>query len=237
MLTELSREIRNGDVTLFIGAGLSMGAGLPGWEKLIRPLAERIGYTGEDWLKAAQYYENEMGRHELISHLREQLDTTRIAPTKSHDLIARLPIRIVFTTNLDDLIERAYRDAEKRVNLVVGATELPFWDESSIKLVKLHGSIDRPETVIITEKDYNKIYRGKALLLQQLNVLLATKTFLFIGYSMNDPDFNQIYDQLSVDLGQYQRRPYLVTFGIDSLRAQDLERRGFNLVSLPGIPP
>ena len=37
---------------LFIGAGLSIGAGLPGWGALIRPLAERIGYQGDDLLKA-----------------------------------------------------------------------------------------------------------------------------------------------------------------------------------------
>jgi hypothetical protein len=116
----------------------------------------------------------------------------------------------------------------------VGATELPYWDESKVNLIKLHGTHDRPASFIVTERDYHTIYRSNALVVQQLNALLATKTFLFIGYSVSDPDFNQIYDQLRVDLGRDQRRPYLVTFGVDAFTAEDLERRGYHVISLPG---
>ena len=107
ILNELAESLRRHNVALFIGAGLSIGAGLPGWEKLIRPLANRIGYTATDMLKAAQYYENRLGRHALISHLRDQLDTTGIEPSQNHDLITQLPVNIVFTTNFADLLERA----------------------------------------------------------------------------------------------------------------------------------
>lgn len=226
--------LTGGNAVLFIGAGLSIGAGLPGWDELVLPLAERIGYSGDDLLKAAQYYENRKGRHALISHLRDRLDTTGITPTENHRLLAGLPIDIVFTTNFDDLLERAYRGAGRAVNLVVGATELPYWDESKVNLVKLHGTHYRPASFIITERDYHTIYRSNALVVQQLNALLATKTFLFIGYSMSDPDFNQIYDQLHVELGRDQRRPYLVTFGVDEFTAEDLEQRGYHVISLPG---
>ena len=229
---ELSQQLSKGNVVLFVGAGLSIGAGLPDWDTLIRPLAERIGYEGDDLLKAAQFYQNRYGRHALISYLRDKLDTTGIEPTENHDLLVRLPIGTVFTTNFDDLLERAYRRAGRSVNLVVGATELPFWDESRVNLVKLHGTYDRPASIIITERDYNTIYRSNALIVQQLNALLATKTFLFVGYSMGDPDFNQIYDQLTIDLGQHQRRPYLVTFDVDEFTMDDLEQRGFQVISL-----
>jgi len=231
---ELSEQLSKSNAVLFIGMGLSIGAGLPGWGALIRPLAERVGYTEDDLLKAAQFYENRNGRHALISYLRDQLDTTGIEPTENHDLLARLPINIVFTTNFDDLLERAYRKAGRSVNLVVGAAELPFWDESKVNLVKLHGTCDRPDSFIITERDYNTIYRSNALIVQQLNALLATKTFLFIGYSVSDPDFNQIYDQLSIDLGRHQRRPYLVTFDVDEFKMEDLEQRGYHVISLSG---
>ena len=230
---ELSEEMRDGNVVLFIGAGLSIGAGLPGWGALICPLAERIGYEGDDLLKVAQYYENRLGRRALISYLRDWLDTIRIEPAENHDLLVRLPVNTVFTTNFDDLLERAYRKAGRPVNLVVGATDLSFWDESRVNLVKLHGTHDRPASFIITERDYNTIYRNNALLMQQLNAMLATRTFLFIGYSVSDPDFNQIYDQLSIDLGQHQRRPYLVTFDVDESVMDDLERRGYHVISLP----
>jgi hypothetical protein len=231
---ELIEQLERGNVVLFAGAGLSIGAGLPGWGALIRPLAQRIGYGGDDLLKAAQFYENRMGRHALISYLREKLDTLGVEPTGNHHLLTRLPVHIVFTTNFDDLLERAYRTAGRAVHLVVGAAELPFWDESRVNLVKLHGTCDRPDSFVITEQDYHTVYRTNALVLQQLNALLATKTFLFVGYSVSDPDFNQLYDQLRIDLGRHQRRPYLVTFDLDAFTREDLERRGYHAIDLPG---
>ena len=230
---ELSEEMRDGNVVLFIGAGLSIGAGLPGWGALIRPLAERIGYEGDDPLKVAQYYENRAGRRALISYLRDRLDTIRIEPAENHDLLVRLPVNTVFTTNFDDLLERVYRKAGRPINLVVGAMDLSFWDASRVNLVKLHGTHDRPASFIITERDYNTIYRNNALLMQQLNAMLATRTFLFIGYSVSDPDFNQIYDQLSIDLGQHQRCPYLVTFDVNEFVVEDLKQHGYHMISLP----
>ena len=110
-------------------------------------------------LKAAQYYENRLGRHALIAHLRDQLDTAGIEPSQNHDLITQLPINIVFTTNFDDLLERAYCRAGRAVNLVARTTELPFWDESRVNLVKLHGTYDRPDSFFITEQDYNIVYQ------------------------------------------------------------------------------
>ncbi len=40
---ELIEDIVDGKVTLFIGAGLSVEAGVPNWDALIRPLARRLG--------------------------------------------------------------------------------------------------------------------------------------------------------------------------------------------------
>jgi SIR2-like domain/NB-ARC domain len=231
---ELVEQLRRHNVVLLVGAGLSAGAGLPGWGALVRPLAERVGYQGDDLLKAAQFYENRAGRHALISYVREQLDTTRIEPTENHALLTRLPVNIVFTTNFDDLLEQAYRRARRPVNLVVGAAGLPYYDESKVNLFKLHGTFDRPDTFVITAQDYNTVYQSNALIVQQLSALLATKTFLFVGYSASDPDFNQIYDRLGVDLGPHRRRSYLVTFGVDKLAAEDFERRGFQVIDLPG---
>ena len=38
----LVEELARGSVVLLVGAGLSMGAGLPGWSELVSPLADAI---------------------------------------------------------------------------------------------------------------------------------------------------------------------------------------------------
>src|SRR6266542_2901462 len=87
-LAEVAALIAKGDTVVFVGAGLSVGAGLPGWSALIRPLAESVGaslppdqyLTAEALLKAAQTYVNKRGRLALVQYLREKLDPQGLEP-------------------------------------------------------------------------------------------------------------------------------------------------------------
>jgi hypothetical protein len=74
MPRELVEQFSRGDGALFVGAGLSIEAGLPGWADLIRPLAQAVGghwpadeadLTTDHLLSAAQHYENQRGRNAL----------------------------------------------------------------------------------------------------------------------------------------------------------------------------
>ena len=68
---ELVNAIVRGDAVLFIGAGLSIDAGLPGWNELLEPLANSISLPmalRADPLKVAQYYQNKRGRNALLNH-------------------------------------------------------------------------------------------------------------------------------------------------------------------------
>jgi hypothetical protein len=38
-MEDIQSALAQGNLVLFVGAGLSMGAGLPGWPALVRPLA------------------------------------------------------------------------------------------------------------------------------------------------------------------------------------------------------
>jgi hypothetical protein len=55
---EIASEISSGCCTLFIGAGVSMGAHLPGWGDLIEKLKDDLGCSSDhDFLTLAQAYE------------------------------------------------------------------------------------------------------------------------------------------------------------------------------------
>ena len=113
---DLRQHLAADEVIAFIGAGMSVGMGLPGRYDLIAELSARISYdlpppkyaTGDALIDASQAYVNQQGLHSLISHLKDRLDTTGKRPTAAHRALARLPISQVFTANFDDLLERAY---------------------------------------------------------------------------------------------------------------------------------
>jgi hypothetical protein len=61
----------------------------------------------------------------------------------------------------------------------------------------LHGSIERPETIILTAQGYDALYRPQSLTsaLATLRVLLTRYTFLFIGFSFEDPEFSALLEE------------------------------------------
>ena len=57
-------QARRGNVSLFLGAGVSVSAGLPSWAVLLEPCAKQLGIaidSNVDLYLLAQYYANEYG--------------------------------------------------------------------------------------------------------------------------------------------------------------------------------
>ncbi|WP_155129254.1 hypothetical protein [[Actinomadura] parvosata] len=116
-LTHLANQLRLGRLSLFVGAGLSIGAGLPSWEKLFAPLQDSLpdvespsGWAGSvrnELPLLAEAYETEYGRNSLILHLRLALSRNAVLPTSVHEALSSLPVDTIATTNYDALIERA----------------------------------------------------------------------------------------------------------------------------------
>lgn len=241
MLPDLIDQFSRGNGILFIGAGLSSGAGLPGWLKLVRPLARSVSYdlpdedkfiTTDHLLTAAQRYENQRGRNSLVQYLLDHLDTTSIQPTLVHRLIASLPVQVIFTTNYDDLIERALREASRLLSIVVSETELPFWSGNRVQVVKLCGDLHRPESIILTKQDFNTYFATRPRLAERLRTTLENHTPLFLGYSLQDPFFNQVWDNIGLDFGRYRRRGHAVMFNAQPLEIDDLRQRSIQVTNL-----
>lgn len=238
---ELSESIQRGDAALCIGAGLSMGAGIPGWTALLRPLAKALGVrmpddadlTGDRLIAIAQHYENQMGRNALISHLRKMVDITGVIPTSIHHLLAFSPVRVMFTTNYDSLLEQALREAGRRVNVSVSESDLAFWHEDEAQVVKLCGDISRPESIVITQRDFNTYQATHARLAERLRNILESNTVLILGYnSMQDPFFNQIWDSIGLNFGSLRRQGFAVLFDAEPLEIDNLRYRGIQAINL-----
>jgi hypothetical protein len=240
---QLKTDLHSGNVDAVIGAGLSVGAGLPGWYSLIRELSERIGYelppqqwaTGEALIDAAQYYVNRQGMHSLVMFLKEKLDTTGKVPTLAHQALARLPLSMVFTGNYDDLIERAFRDAGKRVHIVVKDSAIPFMrhDPDTVNLIKLYGDLDQPETIVLARRQFESFFLERPQMIKLLETELGRSTMLYLGWSHSDPHFNLIFGEMLTRYRHFMRAGYAVMFDVSEAQQQELERKQIHLVAPP----
>lgn len=238
----LYNAFRRGYGAVFVGSGASVDAGLPNWQQLAIALASGLEQTGIQDRAASpslhsaipQYYENEHGREALVSRLQDLIPMTNKGPSQVHGLLAQLPCSThYYTTSYDLVLETALFEHRTWCELVAdedAARKNPRRDRTQLR--KLHGSIDRPQSIVITRADFARYERLHPILCDQLKVDLAALAFLFVGYSLTDPDFNAIYDNIISRYAPFNRRHFMTVFDIDHHERADLESMGLTTIDL-----
>ncbi len=228
-----------------VGAGMSLNAKLPPpakmplWHELGKSFADELqDYSPTSVLDGISAYEHEFGRARLIERLVELLHLDRVQPGPAHKEFCSLPFDIVCTTNFDFLLEKQYdldRQDNRTVHPVVDEDQLSInVGATGTLLLKLHGDVRHPKRLVVTEADYDGFLTNYPLIATYLSNLLITKTAVFIGYSLDDPDFRQIWHVVASRLGKARRMAYAIIVGAKLGDIARFERRGVKVINLPG---
>lgn len=154
--------------------------------------------------------------------------------TPSHEALVRLPVRELFTTNYDRLIELAF--GRSQTELSVSITSAHFLAERARRparhLIKLHGSIEEPDSVVLTRDDYarSRLHRGE--MFRHLGQQARFETFLFIGFSLTDPTFNLVRDEARAVMGDHTPTSYVVQQRVDPVTSRYLQSLDVEAVEL-----
>jgi len=233
---ELVEQFAQGNGAIFVGAGLAMGAGLPGWRDLAKSFAselEDVSFEDSIFQDIAQYYENEYKRNRLITRLRDELDTNTHKPTTVHEALAKFPCNMIFVTYFDDLLEQALETAKRNPNRVTNNADPNFWSNDILQLVNLNGELKQPKTIVITNDDYHKHYTLKHSALTQLvEIAFTTRTVLLLGYHPADPDFRQLLAQARSDTDLLTRNAFAVFLNIKKGDKKNLESKEIRVIDL-----
>lgn len=201
---------KRGALALFVGAGVSMGCGLPSWNELVcrvvmevwkhdKKLAAEL-LTKPNGI-AARYSKRHAGdKFNSIVHRCLYQDDLVLSPCVQ--AIAESGIKNICTFNFDDLLEEAFQIAG--VEPDIGTPNEPFSiNQHGVKIFHPHGFLSRfhesNETdaarIIFSEDDYNGLYSEPYSWsnIAQL-MLLSGFSVLFIGLSMQDPNLRRLID-------------------------------------------
>jgi hypothetical protein len=233
-----------GECVLFVGAGLSRGAGLPDWNQLIdRLIADlKIAPGGRhDHLDLAQWYREHFGAASLANVISRTFSdaTCRPLPTLAHYLLMSLPARHVITTNYDDLLERALAAVKRYPVKVAQQCDVPRTGQAGgVFVVKLHGDVSSPDEIVLSRDDYDEFFERRPAMALLLESLLLNQTFFFVGYGLRDPNFRQIFARIARMLREARRPAFATTFEAAGDSAAYLTEQWRNkqlhLLSIPG---
>src|SRR5258708_15988584 len=90
-------------------------------------------------------------------------------------------------------------------------------------------ALTRPYSIVATEADYRNCVNQNPLIFNKLRDLMATKTFLFIGYSMRDQDFQAVWSSITKTLGKFAKLAYAIDPHATEESIQFWKERGIQL--------
>ncbi len=237
---DLEQALLARECVLFVGAGLSSGAGLPDWNSLVRRLGDDLGLPWSerhDYLDLAQWYRERFGSKRLADLLHEMY-ATPAQPTLAHYLLLSLPVRHVITTNYDDLLERALIGLKRHPVKILHQEDVARTGQNEVFVVKLHGDMAHPDEILLTRDDYDEFFARRPAMALLLEGLLLNQTFFFVGYGLRDPNFRQIHSRIVRMLREARRPAFATTFeasgGSGPYLLEQWRNKQLNLISIPG---
>jgi hypothetical protein len=194
---------RRGRLVPFMGAGVSVGAGAPTWRELIGRLAagvdmdeeevESLEFEGRSALDQASYlrelYRRRSGDGRAFwEAVVRAVTTDRYGLTPA--LLASLRTEQAITLNFDTQFEDASADIDD-IRTIIPADGTSR-GETDKWLLKLHGSIRDPDTIVLTRDDYLGYSANREALSGIVKANLITHHLLFVGFGLTDDHFHQI---------------------------------------------
>jgi len=242
----LIEVIEAGKCVPFIGAGFSMngtvrgGGAMPDWIGLTQALAGIIGASSEIGGPAiASAFERKFGRVQLIESIRSALHIDHVEPGAAHLAFTELPFDTIYTTNFDLLLEDSFLQARKPFRSIVGELQMPFHGGPlTATIIKMHGDLRHEEHMIVNTTDYDGYLDNYPVIATHLSAQLITRTALYIGYSLSDPDFLNIRRVVKSRLGKFERMAYVLAFDSDPIEIEQKLESNIHVLNLetgPGL--
>ena len=230
MSADLLQDFMHGRVAIFAGAGVSTESRNVLKFTFFEDVASEIDKLSSSLSfpqLMEEYCQLPNGRIKLIekikhrfSHIRSFPELERVATQFHRELATFYPQTTIVTTNWDTYFEE-YCDATPFVT----DEDLAFWNNSGRKVLKIHGTINNYGSIIATTSDYKKCESKleKGILGGILKTTLATQTIVFVGYSLSDFDFINIYNFVKKQMKGLHKQAYIVTpFDKDKTKFEEM---------------
>jgi len=163
-------------------------------------------------------------------------------PSILHKALISLRQRIILTTNFDKLVESAWAsslaDGERHFKVISKVDNDIFKvlkEHDSSYIIKIHGSIDDVSNIVFSRSQYIRLAFGNENYSLFLDSLLLNYTFLFVGFSMDDPAITSLMELYAYKYPK-SRPHYIITNNKIPQNIRDIHRSLRKLIVIPYDP-
>ena len=227
----LAAIARDGRLVPFLGAGVSVSAGAPTWGELISALGVEAGLDEAELASIISSGHSPLDQAAYLRMRFEQTHGTDAGPTFQRAIasivarpryglapapLASLESEQAITLNYDELFEFACADAGKPRRVIPGTASTPEnW------LLKLHGTVTDPSTIVLTRDDYLGFNSERGALSALVKATLMTRHLLFVGFGLRDDHFHEIVHDVRRAVGTSTTGPAATALTMSRDRLHD----------------
>lgn len=233
LVSETLRLHRNRDVVFFLGAGASVGSareqedgnGLPLGSELAAMVAKEfeVDDQGGDLRKAASVAVLRRSSSAAVKRfVAEEVASRSRFPLDAHRALARVRPALVVTTNYDDLYEKALEELGERPAKVMSPEDIVHLPRGKPTVVKLHGDVGRPQSLVLTGEDYLDWEGNVEGLFADVTAEFRRGSCVFVGYSLADENLRRVIGLVRKQLGKYAPKYYALVHRVDEGTAAEL---------------
>ncbi|MBS1838512.1 MAG: SIR2 family protein, partial [Actinobacteria bacterium] len=199
----LAQALREDRLVVLVGAAASASTrdergreylGLPTPAEFVESVAHQLRYvTAGMAFEAAcdtiYQHQHRAGLEDLLCQRYHVPTNFEIPP--AHRILSWLPCSAFVTSNYDQFIERALEQERRRLFVIIENTDVPRLKRGYTPVIKYHGCVSRPRTMVATAADLTAARSERRLVQQLIAVTLANRTLLVIGHGLSDEDLRE----------------------------------------------
>jgi hypothetical protein len=210
--------IRKEEVVLFAGAGMSRYAGYPSGADLAKILHDNlpddikpdIEFTYNLPKLCDDIFQLKGNKSYLIEVLKKEFNK-KPTSTETHKLLAGIPhFRTIITTNYDTLIE----SENNTIEVIRTSIDLANVNVKDQLLFKIHSDFSDIANIILTSSDYLNYFTKQSentFFWNAVRDRLSSNHILFIGYSLDDINVQNMINKIIIELGDNKKEMYFVS--------------------------
>ncbi|QED47012.1 SIR2 family protein [Cytobacillus dafuensis] len=223
----LIENAKNNNLVFFIGAGFSRDFGFPDWNGLVKIMLEKMIDENPKYKPFLALLESgTMGVLDILEHIKSEkriirdtiykefkYDISKEELLEKHRKLFSISKKII-TTNYDQLLEKAAKEQIDKV-VYTNAHLMGQIHNFGEFILKIHGDHEFANDCVLLREDYEKLYDKDNAALAQMKSIIASKSILFIGFSLTDPYVSHLFEYVNKIYGGYHEKSFILSVNND----------------------